>query len=65
MGVPESDRHRSLSHKTGYLLYLYKKMEIIERELSLIMHFMREYKPWFDSDEAHPILPRPPHDNKK
>ncbi len=60
MSLPESDRQRSLSHKTGYLFYLYNKMETIERELKIIMHFMREYKPWFDSDELHPILPRLP-----
>lgn len=60
MSLPESDRQRSLSNKTGYLFYLYNKMETIEQELKIIMHFMREYKPWFDSDELHPILPHLP-----
>ena len=34
MAFSESDRQRSLSHKTGYLLCLYKKMEAIEQELN-------------------------------
>lgn len=62
MAFSESDRQRSLSHKTGYLFCLYKKMEAIEQELKIIMHFMREYKPWFDSDDLHPFLPHPPNE---
>ena len=48
---------RSLSLETGYLYYLYLRMKNLEEELLRVLNYMKEVKPWYDSDDTNTTSP--------
>ncbi|MBQ7055562.1 MAG: hypothetical protein IJN91_01345 [Alphaproteobacteria bacterium] len=48
---------RSLSLETGYLYYLYLRMKNLEEELLRVLNYMKEAKPWYDSDDTNTTSP--------
>lgn len=55
-GIKKQDE-RPLSNKTGYLVYLYKKLGNLEEEIHKIRTLMQETEPWYDSDTPKLIFP--------
>lgn len=47
-----------LSNKTGYIHYLYEQLMDARERLDFVLEILKKYKPWFDSNEFRPIIPK-------
>ena len=53
-----SDKDKPLSLKTGYMFTCFLYLEKAYTNLRKVMEIMSEYKPWFDTDNNNPVMPR-------